>query len=86
MANPVIIDIPIDAWLKVATNVTKGQIHIIETTSQYLHTYRITTDPAPNGVGDGIRMSRGAIEIKSDSLIDVYIYCQEKDGKIRVDL
>lgn len=87
MANPLLIDVDANEWTKVATAVNVGQLSIIgQQSPQVLTTYRITGDPAPNSAGEGIRMSRKSVPIKSSFLIDVYVYPQEKKATIRVDV
>lgn len=89
MANPVLIDITQDEWNLVASAVTTGQISIISNTAaQILTTYRAAGDPAPitQGPVEGVAMSRKSIKIMSSNPIDVYLYPQEANGKVRVDL
>ena len=89
MADPILVDIPKNAWLKVATAVTSGMIHIKNSTPVYYQTYRDTGGAAPVGLTEIVRlaeMSGGSAEIASTSPIDVYIYALDYDGKIRLDL
>ena len=90
MANPVIVTCEVDAWKKVATNVTAGQIHkMISKPNVYLHTYRMTGGDEPDDKSEGVPIfTNGLIseEIAASSAIDVYIYCQNNEGQVRVDI
>lgn len=88
MADPALIAVPADAWLKVATNVLTGQIHIKKTTpSNYFSTYRDTGGAAPTLQDEGILMPWGkTAQIESSGGIDVYIFCAGAAGRVRVDL
>jgi hypothetical protein len=87
-ADPSLIVITKGAWQKVATNVTTGQIHIKNNSpDSYFQTYRVTGQPAPTALDEGVYMPWGAIQtISSAAGIDVYIYCKGNDGRIRIDL
>lgn len=89
MANPAIINVPADQWTKVATAVTSGLIHRIETDpNKYLQTFRLTGEAAPTNITDGaLAFKNGDPEIISNSVnIDVYIYPVKKSGVVRVDI
>lgn len=85
MANPVITVCTKNAWVKVATGVTSAIIHKKITGPQYYHTYRLTTDPAPTDLTDGIEMTDQSIEYAHSAAIDIYIYAQSKAGSVRTD-
>lgn len=90
MADPVLTACTANAWTKVATNVTAGQIHIIDTSpvGQYLQTYRDTGGAAPAGTpGDeAVLIADKSIPIAAPAGIDVYIYARGGAGRVRVDL
>lgn len=87
MANPLVVDLPKNTWKKVATAVTFGEIHILETKPEkYLATHRETGDPPPNDIEEGFKIQGLSVPIKSSNKIDVYIMPRSDDGKIRVDL
>jgi len=90
MADPVIVDIPKGSWKVVATNVTTGQVHkLFEQPNEYLHTYRMTGNPAPSNKNEGIAIfvdNELTELISSVAAIDVYIWCVEENGRVRVDL
>jgi len=86
VANPIFIDCPKDVWTKVATNVTHGQITKATFNVDYEHTYRETGDAAPVNDDEGIRFHGHSLPIAALQPIDVYIFTQEKNGKVRIDL
>lgn len=89
MANPVITACPADTWTKVATNVYRGQVHLISfSPNKYLHTYRDTGEAAPSASTEGVPVSDSSLPIIADSTepIDVYIYAIGVAGSVRVDL
>lgn len=87
-ADPILIIVTKDTWQKVATDVTTGQIHIVNTgPDSYSQTYRVTGNSPPTLFDEAVRMHWGTAQnISSSSGIDVYVYCKGKDGKIRLDL
>ena len=86
MANPIVVTCTKNTWVKVATNVTSGLVHILDfTPNLYLQTYRITGDPAPTLLTDAVPLENKD-EISATSGIDVYIMAVTDDGKVRVDL
>lgn len=90
MADPVLTPCPKDQWTKIATSVTTGQVHKkSEKPKLYLSTYRMTGNTAPTTIDEGVKMfvnSEITELISSSSAIDVYIWCTEEDGSVRVDL
>lgn len=87
MADPVIVACPADAWTKVATNVTSGQVHIKNyNPANYLQTYRDTGGTAPTDPEEGVQVSGQSIPIAATAGIDVYIMAQGAVGSVRVDL
>lgn len=90
MANPVFEDLTKDVFTKVATAVTTGQIHRIESLpKKYLQTYKLTGEAAPaNDAALGVPLFQQGITetISSSAAIDVYIMPIGEDGRIRVDL
>lgn len=94
MADPAFIDLPSDEWTKIATNVTTGQVHLVNTDPNIIkHTYRdngsaddpLVTDP--NGL-TGTPVFVGTIieQIQSSVGIDVYLFPVKKASRVRVDL
>lgn len=99
MADPQIVNIPEWTWTKVATAVTTGVIHRLESKVYYYQTFRLTGEAAPTAPTQGtipveaVRIFDAGSEIISSSeLIDVYIMGANSDddaidvGKIRIDL
>ena len=90
MANPVLVDCPVDAWTLVATNVLSGTVKILKIDPDaYYETYRVTGETAPTespGDNDFDGFHFGSLLYISDgSGIDVYIYPKGKAGRVRVD-
>lgn len=89
MANPNVINLTKDTWVKVATNVFTGVIHkMLNSPSGYIQTYRLTGESAPSDTSEGIICFVNDLpeEIKSSVGIDVYVYAKKNDGKVRVDV
>ncbi len=86
MPNPVKIECPKDEWTKIATGVTKGFVWLLNIEPQYLHTYRVTSDPAPIDTDEAVVLSNPGLPINSSVSIDIYVYPQGKDGEVRVDV
>lgn len=90
MANPAFVACTKDVFIKVATNVTTGQLHRKSSSpSGYLQTYKLTGEAAPADNADlGVRMflDAEAEPISSSAAIDVYVMCQGADGRLRVDV
>ena len=89
MANPQIVTITANSWVKVATNVTTGKVYNAKTTVSYSQTYRDTGEAAPSNMDDAVRafIVNGVEEISASAGIDVYIYAHgDVDGSVRVDL
>jgi hypothetical protein len=86
MANPLVVAITKGAWVKVATSVTTGYIHILRQGVMYQQTYRLTGAPPPVSQAEGARIPEEGVAISSSQLIDVYIWASSKDGSIRVDV
>lgn len=85
MANPVLVDCHEGQWTLVATNQTAGIIHVLKDEAKYLHTYRVTGDTAPTTIEEGVRFDT-QLNISDSAGIDIYVWCQIQDGKVRVDL
>lgn len=87
MANPIFINVtPHNTWVKVATNVTTGQVSSRTTVGIYSHMYKVTGAAAPTLSTDGINFDAVTIDINSPSGIDVYIQCTAIGASVRVDL
>lgn len=89
MADPELIDCPEGEWTPVAINVVAGLVHKkLTAPSEYFQTYRTTGSAAPTEFEEGVPLFKGNIveEISSVAHIDVYVWCVDKDGQVRVDL
>jgi len=87
MADPVIVDItPVSTWVKVATNITNGQIWIVDGNAEYLQTYRMTGNPAPVDNTDAQPINTPSIGISASAGVDVYVKAIRVVGKVRVDV
>lgn len=87
MNNPILVDLPKDTWAKVAEAVTIGQVSIVDSKpSQVLYTYRLTGDPVPDGVAEGVPLTRTTTKIINNVPIDVYLRAQNMNGTARVDI
>lgn len=87
MANPVVTACAANAWTKVATNVTAGQVHVLSNApSQYAHTYRATGEAAPTTLAEAVVISQVSLPISAATAIDVYIYASGAAGSVRVDV
>ncbi len=89
MSNPVFVDCPADAWTKVATAVTTGQLWKANTAPGYLQTYKLTGETAPSDRGEGMKLfsdDKNSEEISSSDPIDVYVFAVGAVGRVRVDV
>lgn len=86
MADPVITAIPVDTWVKVATGVTTGMVHILKTDpDRYVWTYRDTLGAAPTDDSESVPFNP-ALQISASAAIDVYVKTKGEAGSVRVDL
>ena len=89
MANPDVITLTEDTWVKVATNVTTGGIWEMSSIARILMTQRDTGDAAPTDNSDAVHIFVGDcnyIPISSDAGKDIYLKAVNNPGKVRVDL
>ena len=93
MASPVIVNTPQREWTLVASATRTGIIDRLQTGFDYYQTYRCTGDIAPD-TPVGSKVPDEAVVIFDDCdqviidssvSIDVYIYCNAKDGGITRD-
>jgi hypothetical protein len=90
MADPVLVDIPVAVWTKVATGVVTGAVLPVTNGPQYVYTLRDTTNPQPtNGdYTEAKALPWSGKEISASAPIDVYVSVSagSDPGKVRVDL
>ena len=88
MADPVLIDIPVDTWVPVAIAKTAGNILPL-LKGPYLQTIRETGGVAPTNtdLSEGKEIPFGGARIESSTALDVYVaVVGDEVGKVRVDL
>lgn len=89
MANPIFINLTKDTWVKIATSVVAGQVWKVNSSPEsYLQTYKVAGEAAPTGRALGVTaFNKSSVEeIASPSPIDVYLWADGEDGRVRVDL
>jgi hypothetical protein len=90
MADPVLVDIPVNKWTKVASSVVTGTILPLKSDAHYVYTLRDAGGGSPT---DGVYLEAKEFdyageEISSSVPIDVYMSVARGSaaGKVRVDL
>lgn len=90
MADPVVVSLTKDTWVKVATGVSNGMLWLITMESKYIvMTHRDTSGAAPANLNDAARVflnGCNSLAISSTSAKDYYLYSIGVDAKVRVDL
>ena len=86
MAEPAIHALPENTWVKVATGVTQGMVWVLKTNAVYVHTYRLTGNPAPTDLTDSAPLPYPGLPISSEEAIDVYLRAEGFDGVAWVGL
>ena len=93
MATPTFKDLPADEWTKIATNISAGQVHLVDTTANVIRSTYVQPSggAAPADVqalgvpafqnGTTERMSAG-----SGSGMDVYLRPEGVASRVRVDI
>lgn len=85
MAAPVVTAVTEGSWVKVATNVQDVAVNIITRGGVvYSWTYRDTGVPAPTLANEQIYFDR-SISLHTAAGVDVYVWCKNGDGSVRVD-
>ena len=86
MADPAFVNCSAGQWTKIATSITAGRLHIVSNAPRlYSQTYRATGNPAPTVLeGEGVPFD-SMLDISSSTPIDVYVWCVEKAGRVRLD-
>lgn len=86
MADPVAVPITKNTWTLVAAGVTNGQVHKLDTRAFYLRQYVDAGGLAPTDLSLAIRFNGESLPMSFASAADVYLYCKNHDGNVRVDL
>jgi len=84
MALPVEVDITLNTWTIVATNVQIGNVWIMEPGAKYAHTYVATGAAAPLATVDGAPMPEPGLPISVDVAADIYVKALGRAGKVSV--
>ena len=91
MSTPVFVALPADTWTKIATNILRGQVHLVSTKPNVVrYTYIQPTGAAApaNDAALGTPVFEG-VTTESLSFItgaDVYLRPDGAIGRVRVDL
>ena len=100
MADPAVVSMNTEwEWVKIASGITVGSVHMVNRMPCYYRTYRVTGEDAPSNPSVGtmpdeaIRIFLDTTEekIRANQLIDVYLLCVNHDlinkdtGKVVVD-
>lgn len=89
MADPVLINIPVNVWVLVAIAKTAGNIMPVLKREAYVQTIRETGGTAPtNGdLSEGKQIPFEGSRIESSTALDVYVAMSgDVAGRIRADL
>lgn len=86
MADPLLVACPVDTWVLVATNVTRGNIDLKDSSPNYKRTYRDTGNPAPTNDDDALDLPLAGAEIDNDTPIDVYVKAKVTSGSVLVQV
>ncbi len=93
------MDEGVETWVKVATDIILGSIHLVNRRPWYYRTYRLTGEAAPDNPSEGT-IPDEAVEIfvttteeliRAIEPIDVYLFCDNLNpdkteiGKVVVD-
>lgn len=91
MSNPAVMSMNTEwEWVKIATAITVGSIHMVNRWPCYYRTYRLTGESAPSSLTPGtipdeaIQIFIDATEeiINANEAIDVYLFCKNDNSKI----
>ena len=93
MSNPAIIECAAGAWEIVATDVTKGQLHIqskdfdrVENPPLVYWTYRLNGGAVPTGLTEAVEVPAFDMEIGFYESVDIYVYPVGVAVNVRIDL
>ncbi len=91
MATPVFVDLPSNIWTKIATNILRGQMHLVSTAANVMrYTYIQPTGAAApaNNAALGTPVFEGATteSLSFATGADVYLRPQGAVSRVRVDL
>jgi hypothetical protein len=70
----------------VASNVTEGNVWIIDMTANYFQTYVLTGAAKPTGQTRAQPLPKPGLPISADVAVDVYVMALGNDGEVSVSL
>lgn len=86
MASPVSVTIPLNTWTLVASNVTAGNVWIVNTRAVYSHYYVATGGAAPTDLSEAAILPEPGLPISTDVASDIYVYAAGVAGEVLVSL
>ena len=93
MPTPTFIDLPADTWTKIATDISVGQVHLVDTTAYVIRSTYVQpsggTAPANDQALGVPAFQDGTTErmaSNSGSSMDVYLRPEGVDSQVRVDI
>ena len=85
MANPVIVSLPANTWVKVATGVTAGMLWLRSMAARHIVMYQCdTTNPAPTDLSEAVRVfldGDNSLAISASDSKDIYLQSIDADGE-----
>jgi hypothetical protein len=88
MSNPATVNTAKNAWVKVLSNRTNGQVFGNDSDANYLITYRDAGDPAPaNTAADksrALRLGGDGYTVSDPTGVDVYVFADDDNGSVLV--
>lgn len=90
MANPVIVALPKNTWVKVANGVTTGMIWLRSLAANYIVMHQLDNpSSAPSDLTQAVRVflsGCNSLAISATVNKDVYLYSIDVDAEVRADL
>ena len=86
MASPVSVTVPVNTWTLVATNVTEGNVWILNNRAVYSHYYVATGGAAPTDMSEAAVLPEPGLPISVDVASDIYVYAAGVAGEVLVAL
>ena len=93
MGTPVFINLPADTWTKIASDVSVGQVHLVDTAANLIRSTYVqptgTAAPADNAELGVPAFQDGTVEKMasgSGSSMDVYLRPKGVASRVRVDI
>jgi len=93
MSTPTFIDLPADTWTKIATDISVGQVHLVDTAANVIRSTYVQpsggTAPADDqalGVPAFQNRTTERMASNSGSTMDVYLRPEGAAGRVRVDV